>query len=137
MKIHRLLTGVALLLLCACARLPSTTAPVSENTAVAALVEGAQTDIAAGRLEPAGAALERALRIEPRNPALWHELARVRLRQGAAAQAANLAAKSNTLAGDNKTLRAQNWRLIADAHLQRGDTQGAQQAADKAAHLEQ
>lgn len=119
-----------------CARLPSATAPISENTAVIALVEGAQADIAIGRLEPAGAALERALRIEPRNGALWHELARVRLRQGEAQQAANLAAKSNALAGDNKALRAQNWRLISDAHLQRGDTGAAQQAAAKAAALE-
>ena len=54
----------------------------SENVAVAGLVQSARADAAAGRLANAAATLERALRIEPRNPRLWQELARVRLQQG-------------------------------------------------------
>ena len=49
----------------------------------------------------AAASIERALRIEPRNPRLWQELARVRLKQGQYAQAENVAARSNSWAGDD------------------------------------
>jgi len=107
--------------------------PASNNNAVVALVNSARTDVAANKFDAAGATLERALRIEPRNPALWQELARIRLQQGDSQQVESLAAKSNGLAADNKTLRAENWRLIGQARLKRGDHQGAQTAFNKAA----
>ena len=75
------------------APVPSPQVP-SENPAVASLVNSARADVAAGRLTHAAAALERALRIEPRNPRLWHELARVRLMQGDYGQAESVAARS-------------------------------------------
>src|SRR5260370_15926083 len=59
----------------------------TENLAVAGLMDGARADAAAGRLANAAASLERALRIEPRNPRLWQELPRLRLKQGDYAQA--------------------------------------------------
>jgi predicted Zn-dependent protease len=83
-------------------------------------------------MEAAGASLERALRIEPRNPVLWQELARVRLDQGQYRQAENLAAKSNALAGDDKRLRPENWRIIGQARGLLGDVQGAQAAFERA-----
>lgn len=110
--------------------------PISQQPAVIALYDGARNDIAAGRLDPAAAALERALRIEPRNPGLWHELAKLRLQQGQYDQTLSLTAKSNALAGDNKALRAGNWRVIGEARSRLGDTRGAQAAFDKAAELE-
>ena len=78
-------------------------------------MESARTDAAAGRLPNAAASLERALRIEPRNPRLWQELARVRLQQGDFAQAESMAARSNTWAGGDSTLRAENQRIIEQA----------------------
>src|SRR4030081_933268 len=57
-------------------------APRTENLAIAGLLDGARADAAAGRLANAAASLERALRIEPRNPRLWQELARARPEQG-------------------------------------------------------
>lgn len=108
-------------------------APASNNNAVIALVNSAHADMASTKFDAAGATLERALRIEPHNPALWQELARVRLQQGEYQQAESLAAKSNGLAGANKILRAENWRLVGQARLQRGDHRGAQTAFDKAA----
>ena len=87
----------------------------SENIAVAGLMETARADASAGRLANAAASLERALRIEPRNPRLWQELARVRLRQGEYAQAESLAARSNTWAGADDALRAENARIVAEA----------------------
>jgi tetratricopeptide (TPR) repeat protein len=86
-----------------------------ENVAIAGLMESARADSAAGRLANAAASLERALRIEPRNPRLWQELARVRLKQGEYAQAEGLAARSNSWAGSDSALRAENQRLIEEA----------------------
>jgi Flp pilus assembly protein TadD len=106
--------------------------PPSENVAIAGLVQNARNDAAAGRLANAAATLERALRIEPRNPRLWQELARVRLRQGEYAQAESTAARSNSWAGNDSSLRAENWRLIAQSRDARGDTQGARTALEAA-----
>jgi predicted Zn-dependent protease len=92
----------------------------TENLAVAGLMDGARADLAAGRLGSAAASLERALRIEPRNPRLWHELARVRLRQGDHAQAESTALRSNSWAGDDRDLRAANQRIIEESRTARG-----------------
>jgi tetratricopeptide (TPR) repeat protein len=107
-------------------------AAISANLAVASLVDSARADVAAGRLTHAAAALERALRIEPRNPRLWQELARVRLRQGDYAQAESVAARSNSWAGQDSRVRAENWRLIAQAREARGDAAGARAALEAA-----
>ena len=104
-----------------------------ETIAVAGLLESARADSAAGKLATAAASLERALRIEPRNPRLWQELARVRLKQGQYAQAENVAVRSNSWAGDDKALRAENWRLIAQSREARGDTDGAKAALELSA----
>jgi Tfp pilus assembly protein PilF len=107
----------------------------SENVAVAGLMQSARSDAAAGKLTNAAATLERALRIEPRNPRLWQELARVRLKQGEYAQAESVAARSNSWAGSDNTLRAENWRLIAEAREARGDAQGARAALETAGRV--
>jgi predicted Zn-dependent protease len=107
-------------------------APRAENVAVAGLMDSARADLAAGRLANAAASLERALRIEPRNPRLWQELARVRLKQGDYAQAEGVAARSNSWAGADNALRAENWRLIAQAREARGDSEGARAALETA-----
>jgi len=104
----------------------------AENPAIALLMDTARTDSEAGRLSNAAASLERALRIEPRNPRLWQELARVRLKQGDYAQAESTAARSNSWAGGDKDLRAENWRLIAQSREARGDSAGAKAALDAA-----
>ncbi len=90
-----------------------------ETTAIAGLMESARADAAAGRLPNAAASLERALRIEPRNPRLWQELARVRLQQGDYAQAESTAARSNSYAGNDSAQRAENQRLIDEARSRR------------------
>ena len=117
---RRPLSAVLIVLLVAgCASTPSPDAegPAApqESIAVAGLMESARADAQAGRLAEAAARLERALRLEPRNPRLWHELARVRLRQGEYAQAESLAARSNSWAAADSALRAANLRLIEDA----------------------
>ena len=137
--------AAALLLIAGCATPPAPTPeetpaetpplapappPHKESVAIAGLMETARADAAAGNLAAAAASIERALRIEPRNPRLWHELARVRLKQGQYAQAENVAARSNSLAGEDRALRAENWRLIAESRRARGDSEGAKAALE-------
>jgi Tfp pilus assembly protein PilF len=98
---------------------PPGTPATRETVAVAGLMQSARTDAAAGRLPNAAASLERALRIEPKNPRLWQELARVRLQQGNFAQAESLAQRSNAWAGNDGALRAENARIIQQARAGR------------------
>ena len=100
------LLPVLLLLLAGCA-------------AVAGLLDAARADVDAGKLPNAAASLERALRIEPRNPRLWQELARVRLQQGDFAQAESTAQRSNSWAGSDSGVRAENARIIEQARAGR------------------
>jgi tetratricopeptide (TPR) repeat protein len=116
------------LLLTACAALRP--APASENPAVLGLLEQARADAAQNKLQSAVGT------IEPRNPWLWQELARLHLALGDHAQAESLAARSNTWAGSDRALRAANWRLIGAARAARGDVAGEQAAAARAAELE-
>jgi len=109
---------------------------MSGNRAVIALLDQAQLHNEAGQREAAGASLERALRIEPRNPWLWHELAQLRLTQGQYAQAISLARKSTSFAIQDRRLKALNWRLIGDARVAQGDTSAAEQAFKTASELE-
>jgi cytochrome c-type biogenesis protein CcmH/NrfG len=98
-------------------------------------MQNARTEAAAGRFVNSAATIERALRIEPRNPRLWQELARVRIKQGEYAQAESVAARSNSWAGSDNTLRAENWRLIAESREARGDAAGAQKALETAGKI--
>lgn len=126
--LKRLIAPVVPLLFAACAILPSAEPPVSDNAAVRGLTAEARADLSAGRYASAASGLERALRIEPRNPRLWQELAALRLAQGDAAQAENLATRALSYAGGDRQLRAANWRLIAAARSARGDQAGAAEA---------
>lgn len=110
---------------------------MSGNKAVIALLDRAQLDYEGGKREAAGASLERALRIEPRNPWLWHELAQLRLTQGQYAQAITLAQKSTSFAARENRLLALNWRVIGNARVAQGDSTGAERAFKQAAELEQ
>ncbi|HAJ93232.1 MAG TPA: hypothetical protein DCO71_11575 [Gammaproteobacteria bacterium] len=118
--------------------LPSQETPVvrSQPPAVVALLDHAEQQANAGELESAAASLERAIRIDPRNPVLWYHLATVRLSQGESVQAEQLAAKSNSLAAGNRTQQAKNWRLIAQARREQNNTGGAAAAEQRARELD-
>lgn len=109
---------------------------MSGNPAVIALLDRARIDNQAGKLEAAGASLERALRIEPRNPWLWQELAQLRLAQGQYAQGISLARKSISFAGQEHRLQARNWRVIGNARVAQGNPTEAEEAFKLAAELE-
>ena len=95
---------------------------------VATLMAKAESELNAGHLDRSAANLERAIRIEPRNPVLWHRLATIRLQQGHYAQAESMASKSNSLMAPNAALTRKNWQIIAESRRLMGDTKGAQKA---------
>ena len=103
--------------------------PVS--SVVRNLTHRAQDQSRAGNYDGAANSLERALRIEPRNSKLWNQLADVRYLQEAWKKAIQLAAKSNTLAGSDKTLRRENWYLMSNAYRALGDSSSEQKYRDK------
>jgi tetratricopeptide (TPR) repeat protein len=106
------------------------------NQAVVALLDSAATHVGSGQLDQAASDLERALRIEPRNAAIWHALGQIRLHQRQSDQAEAMASKSNALAGSNRSLQARNWRLMSVARRSQGDATGADAAEAQAVQLE-
>ncbi len=108
---------------------PTHSSPVEE------LLKLSKQQQSEGNLDGAVASLERALRIEPRNAYLWNRLAHLRLDQGQGSRAAELAAKSRSLAGADTRLKADNWKLIAKVRSQAGDIQGARRATHEARML--
>ena len=104
----------------------------SNSSAVVALLSSAGRQQQGGDIPGAAATLEHALRIEPRNARLWHQLASLRLDQKQYRMAADLADKSNSLAAGDRDLTSANWRLIARARSALGDSEGARQARQKA-----
>ena len=109
-------------------------APSSESgdrSAVQVLVAQAREAGEQGHLGRAEASVERALRIAPKDPELWHRLARIRLQQARPHQAEVIARKSNGLAPQRRDLQRRNWRLIARARHMRGDGAGAQAAKEQ------
>lgn len=107
------------------------------SSAVVALLETAREQAANGQDEQAAANLERALRIEPKNPWLWHRLGVLRLQQGNYQAAIDLANKSNALATGNRRLMAGNWELLARAFSAQGREAEAERAREKARKLQQ
>ena len=88
---------------------------ISENPAVIALLDDTDLRFSQGDAEGAVSSVERALRLEPRNPWLWHRLAVLRLRQGQWRQAIALAEKSNSLSVRHPEIRKANAELIKRA----------------------
>jgi hypothetical protein len=90
-------------------------APSQSNSASTTLIETASRQYEAGQLDQAAATLERALHIQPNNPATLHYLGVLRLQQGQYQQAETLAARSNMRVGRNVELRNRNFQLIQAA----------------------
>lgn len=99
----------------------------SSNPAVKALLAQAKQQVQQGDLQAAELSLERALRISPRNAQVHFDLASVRLKQGNASSALQLALK-----GQSYTQEAQEaslfWRLIGDCHSALGNREKASEA---------
>ena len=110
--------------------------PQPTSPAVSTLLRTAEQEQQAGHLDDAGATLERALNIEPRNALVWHRLATLRLQQRRWDDAEQMALKSNALSGADSALQAHNWNIIARVRNATGDVTGARAAQTKAMELE-
>ncbi|MGY4533237.1 hypothetical protein ACVW0Y_002367 [Pseudomonas sp. TE3786] len=99
---------------------------------VLALLTTAQQQQSSGDLNGASSSLERAQRIAPSEPQVLYRLAQVRLAQGDAAQAEQVAQRGLTYASGRPTLQASLWGLIAQAREKQGNASGAAQARQRA-----
>lgn len=122
----------------------STVAPVAPSTSsqaaalpqieapVLALLSTAQSQQTKGDIEGAMASLERAQRIAPREPQVLYRMAEIRLAQGDARQAEQLAQQGLGLASGRPALQAGLWDVIAEAREKLGNQAGAAEAREKA-----
>ena len=104
-------------------RTPPLTEPVvtvPENSIAADISFQASQLMENNDLEAAAQTLERGLRIVPKDAYLWSQLATVRLQQRRYGQAQSLAAKSNSLARGNTSLRYKNQVIGEKSRKQQG-----------------
>jgi cytochrome c-type biogenesis protein CcmH/NrfG len=87
-------------------------APRPSNPATQELLAQSRAARAAGNLTGAAVSVERALRIDPNDPELWLEFGQIQLASGDNGQAAALARKALTLAGDDRDVAARAERLL-------------------------
>ncbi len=86
--------------------------------AVQELVASSRTSRASGDYAHAGADIERAIRIEPRNPYLWLELGEIHLARNDVRQAAATARKAISVAGQDRAATAAAEDLLERASRQ-------------------
>jgi hypothetical protein len=111
---------------------PPTAVSPEPHAAVLALLQREAAATRAGDLARAGAELERALRIAPRDAELWLRLARVRLLQRQWQQAESMAMRCLSLSGPDAGLDRPAWEVIATARESSGDRLGAAAARQRA-----
>ena len=83
--------------------------------AVQELVANSRTSRASGDYAHALSDIERAIRIEPRNPYLWIELGEIYLLQDDPQRAASMARKAMSVAGDNRAAKVAAESLLERA----------------------
>ena len=105
------------------------------SPAVLALVSEAESSSRSGDLESAVVTIERALRIDPRNPTLTYKLAALRLKQSKPRLAEDLAKKAALLSANDKVLKKKSWLLISEARRQQKNYNGAKEARLKAEEI--
>lgn len=106
--------------------------PAGTSPAVVALLTDADRSVKRGDLNNAVVVTERALGIDARNPTITYKLAQLRLKQGKAPQAEELANKAALLAGGDLELKRKSWMLIAESRNVQHNIQGAREAKAKA-----
>ncbi|MBV1788906.1 tetratricopeptide repeat protein [Marinobacterium sp. D7] len=108
--------------------------PVSEprNAAVVALLDSASQNTQGGDLRAAQSSLERALRIAPRDPQVYYQLADVQRRLGQFMQAEQVALKGVNVANGQPVELRRLWSLIALIRSDAGNSAGARAAQQEA-----
>lgn len=102
------------------------------NPAVLQLTEDARAAESAGQLNQAAVLLERALRIQPRDPQLLQQMAEVQLQKRDYEQALGFAVRSYDIGPRVGEICARNWRTISVAREYLDDENGAIEAERRA-----
>lgn len=103
-----------------------------QNPAVKQLTAQAEDAERAGNLERAAGYLERALRIQPRDPQLLQHMAEVKLQGRDYQQALNFAVRSYDTGPRVGEICSRNWRTISVAREHLSDAAGAAEAETRA-----
>ena len=103
-----------------------------QNPAVKQLTAQAEGAERAGDLDQAGAYLERALRIQPRDPQLLQHMAEIKLQKEDYQQALNFAVRSYDTGPRVGEICSRNWRTISVAREHLNDANGAFEAEARA-----
>ena len=98
------------------------------------LLQSALVAVGRGDWERAQAALERALRLEPDNAALWRQLAYTHHRRGATMEAELHAQRAASLSAPGSDDYRQSWALLVDIYAATGDEERAREARNRAAN---
>lgn len=113
----------------------SQSAETPANPAVEALKLEAHRQLEAGNAGLAANALERAIRIAPRDAGLRQQLAAVRLQEGDPVQAKSLARMAVVYAQGDPEIQAAAWEVIGRAEVVMGNRMEADLAFDEAQRL--
>jgi tetratricopeptide (TPR) repeat protein len=103
-----------------------------QNPAVIQLTEDSRRAEHAGDLDQAAVFLERALRIQPRDPELMQQMAEIQLQKNEYSQALNFAVRSYDIGPRVGEICARNWRTIGVAKEHLNDPDGAVEAEQRA-----
>lgn len=103
-----------------------------QNPAVKELTAQAEVAERAGELDQASGYLERALRIEPKDPQLLQHMAEIKLQKEDYQQALNFAVRSYEIGPRVGEICSRNWRTISIAREYLNDTSGAKDAEARA-----
>ena len=98
------------------------------NPAVRELLAEAGSAETTGDYDQAAVLLERALRMQPRNPEILQQLAEVQLQKQDYEQALNFAVRSYDIGPRVGEICDRNWRTISVAREHLGDRDGSEQA---------
>jgi tetratricopeptide (TPR) repeat protein len=104
-----------------------------QNPAVKELLADASSAESVGDYGKAAVLLERALRIEPRDPEILQSMAEVQLQSRDYEQALNFAVRSYDSGPRVGEICSRNWRTIGVARERLGDRPGSAEAAERAA----
>jgi outer membrane PBP1 activator LpoA protein len=103
-----------------------------QNPAVKSLVEEAREAESAGNYDTAAVSLERAMRIQPRNPELLQYMAEIQLHKKDYDQAMSFAIRSFDTGSRVGEVCSRNRHTISVARDHKGDKNGAQEAKQRA-----
>ena len=103
-----------------------------QNPAVKQLTSQAEDAERAGELDQASGYIERALRIEPRDPQLLQHMAEIKLQKQDYQQALNFAVRSYDIGPRVGEICSRNWRTISVAREHLNDFNGASDAQQRA-----